>query len=431
VEYLRKHVLVLVITALLITTSIVLFKSLSSSSIKSAEAKQNDPRKAGVVEKAPDPAELEELAALGYTNWSREETDVQKSGVVHFESHEAFQGMNLYNSRNLTRAQLMDMSGKIMHSWTVPQESGESWHTIEMMDDGGLLAIVKDQKLIRLAKNSSIKWEYEARVHHDVAVSADGQVYVPTRRTQMWRTKQFHIPIVKEFITVLNRNGIFVKKIELFPVLSPMISKEQIQKIQSWAEAEDVPERLKKKTGKQASWWENKKPDAFHVNSIEFINRELPDVAKKGDLLLSLRELDLICIFRESTGQLVWSWGPGEIQCQHHPTVLENGNILLFDNGCQRGYSRVIEVDPRMKKIVWEYKRPRKFYSHRRGGVQRLPNGNTLITESDRGRVFEVSRKGHIVWEFLNPDVSNKKRAIIYRMVRLPDSFFAQKFETQ
>ncbi|HJP05426.1 MAG: hypothetical protein QGG67_07840 [Gammaproteobacteria bacterium] len=33
-----------------------------------------------------------------------------------------------------------------------------------------------------------------------------------------------------------------------------------------------------------------------------------------------------------------------------------------------------------------------------------LPNGNTLITESDRGRLLEVSPAGEIVWEYVNPD---------------------------
>ncbi len=34
---------------------------------------------------------------------------------------------------------------------------------------------------------------------------------------------------------------------------------------------------------------------------------------------------------------------------------------------------------------------------------QRLPNGNTLITGSSGGRIFEVTRDGEIVWEFFNP----------------------------
>src|SRR3546814_19873821 len=38
-----------------------------------------------------------------------------------------------------------------------------------------------------------------------------------------------------------------------------------------------------------------------------------------------------------------------------------------------------------------------------RSAQQRLPNGNTLITESDGGRAIEVSPEGDVVWEYVNP----------------------------
>ena len=46
-------------------------------------------------------------------------------------------------------------------------------------------------------------------------------------------------------------------------------------------------------------------------------------------------------------------------------------------------------------------------------------NGNTLITESETGRVFEVTSKGKVVWEWYNPTFFDKGRAILYRMKRL------------
>ena len=62
------------------------------------------------------------------------------------------------------------------------------------------------------------------------------------------------------------------------------------------------------------------------------------------------------------------------------------------------------------------------FFSLLRGGNQRLPNGNTIITESDQGRVFEVTKDGKIVWEFYNPlRFKNGKRVTIYRSMRILD----------
>ena len=122
-----------------------------------------------------------------------------------------------------------------------------------------------------------------------------------------------------------------------------------------------------------------------------------------------------------------------ELDLPHHASLLENGNILLFDNGTSRKYSRVLEVNPGTEKIEWEYKapNPESFYSETRGAAQRLPNGNTLITESHKGRVFEVTPDKEIVWEFYNPqiqtvrnkktDKKEKKRATIYRMSRIFD----------
>jgi outer membrane protein assembly factor BamB len=112
---------------------------------------------------------------------------------------------------------------------------------------------------------------------------------------------------------------------------------------------------------------------------------------------------------------------------------LENGNILIFDNGRRRKYSRVIEFDPRVGKIVWQYKAdpPGEFFSSTRGSAQRLANGNTLITESDKGRAFEVTPAGAVVWEFWSTDrrAENKERGAIYRMNRYGRALIASQEE--
>ena len=115
-------------------------------------------------------------------------------------------------------------------------------------------------------------------------------------------------------------------------------------------------------------------------------------------------------IVDRTTGAFKWKWGPGQISHQHQPTYLENGRILLFDNGSHRrapstNYSRVIEVDPATNEIAWEYRGdpPISFYSYQISGAQRLPNGNTLICEGAPGRLFEVTPNHQIVWEYINP----------------------------
>jgi len=144
--------------------------------------------------------------------------------------------------------------------------------------------------------------------------------------------------------------------------------------------------------------------------------------------LFSSRHLNVVAVLDIETQSIKWYWGLKFIDRQHHATLLDNDNILIFDNGSRRGYSRVIEVDPATGNIQWEYKdNPKeRFFSNTMGSAQRLPNGNTLITESNRGRVFEVTPEREIVWEFFSTGIDKKeqKRATMYRMIRVKDDFY-------
>jgi uncharacterized protein (UPF0248 family) len=133
---------------------------------------------------------------------------------------------------------------------------------------------------------------------------------------------------------------------------------------------------------------------------------ELPD----GDILASYRPTSTVIRISRKTGEILWKLGPPTVAGQHGPTLLESGNVLIFDNGPHRlddavPYSRVIEINPATNEILWKYqdKPTWNFFSPRMGYAQRLPNGNTLITESSFGRFFEVTKEGDIVWEYVNP----------------------------
>ena len=137
-----------------------------------------------------------------------------------------------------------------------------------------------------------------------------------------------------------------------------------------------------------------------HANAIA----PLPD----GDILISFRRLNTIGLIDRQTRKMKWehrddSWG-----MQHDCAPLANGNITLFANGCNTAvnpFSRVIELDPRTRQTVWEYrgKPSYAFFSPHISGAQRLASGNTLICEGQWGRLFEVTPAGDIVWEYVSP----------------------------
>src|SRR5262249_14047748 len=131
--------------------------------------------------------------------------------------------------------------------------------------------------------------------------------------------------------------------------------------------------------------------DLFHSNSVEWMR--YPDLERRdplyrqGNVLVSLRHQDALAVVDMTTRRLGWSWGQGEVSGPHDATVLPNGHFLLLDNGLGRGWSRAIELDPLTKRIVWQYRarNQEEFYTASRGSEQRLPNGNTLMTNSDHG----------------------------------------------
>lgn len=101
------------------------------------------------------------------------------------------------------------------------------------------------------------------------------------------------------------------------------------------------------------------------------------------------------------------------------------GNILIYNNrnnltkedvNGEDEYSSIIELrNPVLEdgsydwtaeaEIIWQY--DEDFFSPFISGVQRLPNGNTLITEGRAGRLIEVNAAGEVVWEFINPMTSD------------------------
>jgi hypothetical protein len=284
------------------------------------------------------------------------------------------------------------------------------------MPNGDLFVIAKLNHVARYDWNSRLLWKRSMLAHHDLDVGLDGRVYVLTSSIRKVAFEGSHIPILDNAITRLSRRGKFQFQFQLSRVVSSFIPTWRLS-------------RIKEGTAKGYTrfdlFQEDRYTDVFHANSVEVVWRAIPYVAPVGSFLVSMRETNRVAILDSEAKEVLWSWGEGELEGQHHATVLENGNIMIFDNGVLRKQSRVIEVHPATSEIEWSYTAP-GFFTRLRGAAQKLPNGNVLITESDNGHVFEVTHSGEIVWEFWNPDVrggTNPTRAVIYRMARYEKDF--------
>lgn len=364
--------------------------------------------------KNPDVSDtsIDKLKTLPYIDWHPvKKKDLKKIGVTLYETKLAFNGLNIYNYPD-PLAYLIDMSGKILHEWNYGKKV---WHHVEMDENGDLLSIIRNRELVKLDWESRVKWISKGRYHHDVAIAENGDIYAIKGAPEYIDYKSYKIPILNDLIIILSIDGQIKKKISVYNLFGKEIDMSYRKKIFEYVkDQENQGIKVKVKTGSIF--------DVFHTNTIEIIEKDIGRLAKKGDVLVCLRNLNKIAIIDLTKEEIVWSLKEVDLDMPHQPTVC-NGRISLFDNGLHRKYSRVLEIDPYLEQIVWEYKGnpERSFFSGTRGGIQRLPNGNTLITESNKAHVFEVTKNKEIVWEFYGTKVNikSKKRKSIYRMTRI------------
>jgi len=371
-------------------------------------------------------AAYNKLIGLGYLDGYKPASDSQ--GVTVFNKDIAQPGLNFFISGHSPEAILMDMEGKVLHTWRyrnandiwkdkTPNAWGTGyWRRAYLYRNGDILAIYEGLGLVKLDKNSKLLWSYtsDRAPHHDMEVLDNGTIFILTREQ-----KQLHHlsskPVFDEFITVLSNEGELIKEVSL------------VRLIENSPYANMLNNDFIKAGGLMGH--------ILHTNTIEVFDGSLSRLSplfKKSNILISILITNTICIVDWEHEQVVWALGSGMWKHQHQPTLLKNGDMLIFDNQESDNASSIKEFDPFSQKIIWKYKGTPEhpFFSATCGSNQRLPNGNTLITETDNGRSFEVTPNGTIVWEYINPFRAGEKKELIaslFEMIRIESEGYDYK----
>ena len=306
-------------------------------------------------------------------------------------------------------AYLIDLQGKIVHTWTLPYSPGLSGYLTERgtlyyngrsPEDNWLSRFpFKGGVALEADWNGKVLWEVRHSDHHhdgillrngNVLLDCMGQVPDDIARRVKGGMEEAEM-----------RSGQYLSRPEAeagkmyssyFAEVTP--AGKTVWEWHTWQYLDPVADGIAEIQAPRTMWHQG--------NGV----KELPD----GDILASFRPTSTVVRISRKTGKITWKLGPPTVSGQHGPNLLANGNILIFDNGTHRlddsmPYSRAIEVNPATNEIVWKYQDSPawNFFSPRMGYAQRLPNGNTLITEASFGRFFEVTKEGEIVWEYVNP----------------------------
>jgi hypothetical protein len=382
---------------------------------------------------------LEMLRSIPYLELSDTESSRADTGVVFYNPQLACQGYNLYISRRSGLVHLMDMNGHDVHLWDCSQVSSKGgYHHVRLLEDGNLYVIRESVALLKIDWNNKLIWEKKLAVHHDIAPLDDGSFYVPYRQVQDYRD----LKVSFDSILHLDQDGEEINRWSTYEHLDEikeaLDTRPFLDTILDSLEAGASPrggisDDVKKALGRE----KYKKIDYFHLNTVDV----LPDTPlgerdprfAAGNLLVCFRNVNQIAILERGTYRILWSWGAGELEWPHKPSLLPNGHILIFDNGVERKSSRVIELKPLSGEIIWGYMAATSedFYTSGGGSAQRMPNRNTLICETNSGRAFEVDRRGNLVWLWLNPATWRRRRETVYRMERLPPEMVEPLLEKQ
>lgn len=313
-------------------------------------------------------------------------------GVLVYNRERATPGFTLIVPLSGTAAYLIGMRGEVLHQWSFPLTPGNYAY---LLPNGNLLwaGRTKDGPPLRRGKGGLLReydwegkmlWEHsDPAQHHDFRRLENGNtIYVGWEVMPAEFAKR-----VKGGRPESEHNGV--------------IYSDYIREV--------TPQ------GKTAWEWHacsDMELDRYVLCPVcgrdEFAHANACAPLANGDVMVSFRRLNLIAIVDRATRRFRWerrddSWGH-----QHDCTLLPNGNILFFANGIHRPinpYSRVIELDQNTGETRWEYRGSPTwtFFSPNISGAQRFDNGNTLICEGQMGRVFEVTKEGEIVWEYICP----------------------------
>lgn len=353
-----------------------------------------------------------ELRALPYMATTPvAEADRGKRGVTIFDPDRAAPGVNVYCSEENHWFELRSMRGETLHRVDLP-----GWCKLVKPHGSDFLVLhgepprLEVESLSRIDLDGTVRWTNEGPFHHDFDVVDDQRVLVLDTAESEIEHRGKRLPFLDNgIVTVDLTTGRTLRRRSLRGALGPHVGSDALDRL---AEAHERGEPTAQ-------------GDLFHVNTVDMLSVET-SIGRAGDILLAARHLDLIGVLDQDSDALTWVW-TNELEGPHQPQLRDSGNVLVFDNGRQRGWSRIAEIDPETESIVWSYedRDDPRFFSATRGSVQVLPNDNLLIAEADRGRWFELTRDKETVWEYWTEDAADEStdgtfmRSTTYRTRRL------------
>jgi hypothetical protein len=383
-----------------IVTVVAEFPSLVQRSLKEV---------AGMATPAPEPQLLEDRFPS--------ESGLSVAGNYHDSGFLLLSGLD--SGRNEHVVELIRLSdGNTLHEWYLdydtffkktPVDGGSytlfSKDRLRMqhpyLDDHGSIVFNTQQgPMVKIDACSRHLWTNNMHFHHSIETDSDGNYWVPA---------VIHPPVEGKTILAgkyrddalakLNADGEILELISLARILEESGYRGLLFGVRTFGKGLLDPDK-----------------DLLHLNNI-FPAKEDSKYWKKGDLLLSIRNLSSVALYRPASNRILWL-RTGPWLNQHDARFTGKSKISVFGNDNVRdqgiynqgGVSKIYIIDLEDGSITSPYSKllaELEFRSPTEGRSRVLEDGTVYIEESNYGRLIKISAN-ELLWSYINRYSSEK-----------------------
>jgi hypothetical protein len=384
----------------------------------------------------------------------------QQTVGLFLNQPDAYNGYTLFNSFGSNSTYLIDNCGTKVFEWNSNHAPGA---VVYLLEDGHLLRTNRlDSTSITIGgyggrieildSNSSVIWQYEVNsdstiAHHDVAILPNGNILIlAVELISGQKADDFGSQVIADRYSemILEVNPSINQIVWEWHAWDHLIQDIDSTKVNYGTISED-PGRI---NINYAFLEDGSDPDWIHANSIDY-NADLDQIMLNSPHFnefwiidhstTTAQAADSIGGFSGKGGDILYRWGNAQaynrgdstdqiFEFQHDahwiPSGLpDEGKIMVFNNGQDRGYSSVDILEPPLDtsnlnnyhlnidptpygpfELYWSYSDSVNFYSPKISGVQQLQNGNVFICSGQQGRLFEIRHQTDaVVWEYIIP----------------------------
>jgi len=326
------------------------------------------------------------------------------------------------------QARLVNRDGSVVAKWPLnffedfPESSARACqiqgplfvdvHGALLTKKGELVANYEYCGTVKLDHCGKLIWRLGEVTHHSVTRASAGGYWVLARKE--WPTAE-HRDKFPPFSTVTGTNKVFEDFILRVSEDGEVLERISVPRLLYNSGLEAVLTA----NGEEFTTHGTTRSELVHTNKVAELPADISDrfpMFAAGDLLLSLRALNLVLVIDGTTKRVKWHQ-TGPWLRQHDPEFRPDGRISIFNNNAYKtayngSYTRldaprstnIMAVDPATGKteVLYGLRPGQEMLSVIRGQHELLEGGGMLITEFDAGRVFEVDKDGNKVWEYVD-----------------------------